>query len=469
MSKVKYQLHFYSMYDHTGICRNLENMAAQGWMLEKTGTFCWKYRKCEPQKVHFAINYFPKASEFASGPTEEQKIMFEYCERAGWKHISTVAQMQIFCNEQENPIPLETDAATQVEIISKAMKSSFLPAQILLFLIGVLQLGMALSRFVNHPISALSESMNLFTGLCWIGVILLTGTEFVNYFTWLRKARKAAEEEGRFVKTKSFPKLQIAALVIVFGGMIFSGLASANVAGITSVVFTLIFVPVLFGGVNLMKRFLKRRKVSTGVTRTVTIITSFVLSFSMVFIGVRVVMNVVRDIMEKQSGVETYEYRGMTWESYQDELPLVIEDFMDVGYDEYSYKFEVNETFLAAEYEATQRPRMDALEHPDLYYRIVKVKAPIFYEMCKTEMLEEVERWRNASGYVEAEYRDQYRTVDAKIWQADAAYREHRGDEPQNRFLICWGNKLVEIAFDTFEEGITEEIVSVVVEKLKDF
>ena len=56
MSKVKYQLHFYSMYDHTGICRNLENMAAQGWMLEKTGTFCWKYRKCEPQKVHFAIN-----------------------------------------------------------------------------------------------------------------------------------------------------------------------------------------------------------------------------------------------------------------------------------------------------------------------------------------------------------------------------------------------------------------------------
>ena len=253
MSKIRYQLHFYSMYDHTGICRNLENMAAQGWMLEKTGTFCWKYRKCEPKKVHFAINYFPKASEFASEPTEEQKIMFEYCEQAGWKHISTVAQMQIFCNEQENPVPLETDAATQVEIISKAMKSSFLPAQFLLFVIGVLQLGMALSRFLNHPISALSENMNLFTSLCWAGVILLTGTEFVNYFTWLRKARKAAEEEGRFVKTKSFPKLQIAALVIVLGGMIFSVLASANVASITSVVFTLIFVPVLFSGVNLMK------------------------------------------------------------------------------------------------------------------------------------------------------------------------------------------------------------------------
>ena len=84
-------------------------------------------------------------------------------------------------------------------------------------------------------------------------------------------------------------------------------------------------------------------------------------------------------------------------------------------------------------------------------------------------MLEEVERWRNASGYVEAEYRDQYRTVDAKIWQADAAYREYRGDEPQNRFLICWENKLVEIAFDTFEDGITDEIISIAAEKLKEF
>ena len=99
-------------------------------------------------------------------------------------------------------------------------------------------------------------------------------------------------------------------------------------------------------------------------------------------------MNVVRNIMEKQSGVETYEYRGMTWEVYHDELPLIIEDFM---------------------------------------------------------------------------------TVDSKIWQADEAYREYRGDEPQNRFLICWGNKLVEIAFDTFEDGITDEIISIVAEKLKDF
>lgn len=469
MSKVKYILHFFSMYDHTGIKNHLEKMAAKGWMLEKTGTFAWKYRKCEPKKVHFAINYFPKASEFAPGPTEEQKTMFEYCEQVGWKLVSTVAQMQIFCNEQENPIPLETDAAVQVEVITKAMKSSFLPAQIFLCVLGVLQFGMFLNRFYKSPISVLTEGINLFSGLCWIGVIFLSAMEFINYFIWLKKARIAAIEEGRFVETRGFPKIQITALVIVLIGMIFAGVSSANVAGISSVVFTLIFVPILFGGVNLMKEFLKRQKVSTGVTRTITIATSFVLSFSMMFLGVRVVMNGVRDVMEKQSGVETYEYRGITWEIYHDELPLILEDFVDVDYENYSYQLEVNETFLAAEYEATQRPKMDALEYPDLDYRIVKVKVPFFYEMCKKEMLEEIERWRNTSGYVEEQYRDQYTAIDAEIWQADAVYREYRGDEPQNHFLICWGNKIVEISFYTFEDGIQEEWIPIVAKKLKDF
>ncbi len=456
MSRVKYKLHFYSMYDHTGICKHLEDMAAKGWMLEKTGTFFWKYRKCEPKEVHFAINYFPKASEFAPEPTEEQKLMFEYCEQAGWKLVDVVAQMQIFYNAQEHPVPLETDAVTQVEIIAKAMKSSFLPAQILLGVIGVLQLGMFIWRFAEHPINVLTDGMNLFTGLCWIGVILFTGLEFVNYFTWLKRARVAAREEGNFVKTRSFPKFQIAMVVIVIVGFVLAGLASANIAGISTIIFTLIYVPLLFAGVNLMKRFLKSRKVSTGVNRTITIATSFVLSFSIMFLGVRFVMNNVRNVMEKQAGVETYEHRGMTWEVYHDELPLVVEDFAEVDYDQYSCQLEVSETFLAAEYEATQRPRMDALEYPDLEYRIVRVKVPLFYEMCKQEM-------------IEGRYRAQYQAVDAEIWQADEAYREYREEEPQNRFLICWGNKLAEISFATFEDGITDEMISIAAEKLKDF
>ena len=466
MRNVKYKLFFFSMYDHTGICKHLENRAAKGWMLEKTGTFAWKYRKCEPKQVHFSINYFPKASEFAPGPTEEQKTMFSYCEQAGWKHIDTVAQMQIFCNEGQEPVPLETDAATQVDIISKAMKSSFLPAQILLFALGVIQLGMFLVRFLEHPIRILTNKMNLCSGVCWIGVIFLTVMEFANYFTWLKKARIAAAEEGRFVETKSFPKVQMAVLVIVFGMMIYAGLSSADVAGISTLMFVLLYIPILFGGVNLMKRFLKSWKVSTGVTRTLTFATSFVLSFALMFLGVRLVMNTVQDAMRKQSDVETYEHGGITWEIHHDELPLILEDFMDVDYEEYSYELKVNETLFAAEYEASQSPKMDALTYPDLDYRIVEVKVPLFYEMCRDEMMEEVERWRNASGYIEEEFRNQYKETDARIWKAEEAYREYVGNEPLANYLICWDNKVLEISFD---QSPTEEQIGIVVDKLKEF
>lgn len=50
--------------------------------------------------------------------------------------------------------------------------------------------------------------------------------------------------------------------------------------------------------------------------------------------------------------------------------------------------------------------------------------------MRRNEMMEEVERWRNASGYIEEEFRNQYKETDAKIWKAEEAYREYVGNEP---------------------------------------
>ena len=52
----------YAAYDRAGIVRHLEKMAAKGWMLEKMSAFGWRFRRIAPQKIHFSVNYFPKAS-----------------------------------------------------------------------------------------------------------------------------------------------------------------------------------------------------------------------------------------------------------------------------------------------------------------------------------------------------------------------------------------------------------------------
>ncbi|MBR4036702.1 MAG: hypothetical protein IKJ05_08270 [Oscillospiraceae bacterium] len=40
--------------------------------------------------------------------------------------------MQIFYNENENPVPLETDPMVQVNTIHSAMKKNFIPSSLLM-------------------------------------------------------------------------------------------------------------------------------------------------------------------------------------------------------------------------------------------------------------------------------------------------------------------------------------------------
>ena len=60
----KRELNLYAFYDHTGLERHLEKMAANGWMLESIGTYALRYRRCEPKKLRFAVVYYPKTDSF---------------------------------------------------------------------------------------------------------------------------------------------------------------------------------------------------------------------------------------------------------------------------------------------------------------------------------------------------------------------------------------------------------------------
>ena len=50
MSETKREwLPLYSFYDRSGVAHHLEEMAAEGWMLESLGTYSWRYRRMEPK------------------------------------------------------------------------------------------------------------------------------------------------------------------------------------------------------------------------------------------------------------------------------------------------------------------------------------------------------------------------------------------------------------------------------------
>ena len=138
MRKTKRRLETLSFYDHTGISSHLEKMAAKGWMLERVANYGWIYRRMEPRKLRFAVSYYPKASEYDPEYPDSQQTFHEFCAHTGWKLVCTTFQMQVFCNENEDPVPIETDPVLEVETIHAAMMKHFFWGHLVLLALSVI-------------------------------------------------------------------------------------------------------------------------------------------------------------------------------------------------------------------------------------------------------------------------------------------------------------------------------------------
>lgn len=106
MREVKRVFTKFSFYDPRTIEKKLEEMAAKGWMIRKTGNLFWTYERTEPQKLRFAVTYFPGASELDPRPSEKQLDKEAFCAQDGWELVLRWDAMQIFCTRRRTPSPL---------------------------------------------------------------------------------------------------------------------------------------------------------------------------------------------------------------------------------------------------------------------------------------------------------------------------------------------------------------------------
>ena len=114
----------------------------------------------------------------------------------------------------------------------------------------------------------------------------------------------------------------------------------------------------------------------------------------------------------------------------------------------------------------TQRPRFDVegeTHYPELRYRVVEVKLPFLYNMCRWQM--EKDLTQAAHLEIPYEYRDKLEAVDAAPWGAEEAYYvvNDSNDWESNRFYLCYEDRFVDITFDW---TVTEEQKTIVASKL---
>ena len=172
----------FSFYDHTGMEKHLEKMARKGWMLEEISNTTWRYRKIEPKELHFSVSFDTRASEFEPEPTEEQMIFQEFCQRSGWKLAAASGRMQIFYNEEEDPLPIQTDPEMEVRMVDKRARR-MAPFYVIFLVLGFLIGGGWCYSLVYTPIKALTTPSGVLLGLSWLCLFVYSAADLIVYYT----------------------------------------------------------------------------------------------------------------------------------------------------------------------------------------------------------------------------------------------------------------------------------------------
>ena len=461
MSRKKVRLEALSFYDHTAITSHLEKMASKGWMIERIANFGWIYRAIEPKQLRFAVSYYPKASEFDPEPSEAQKTFLDFCSYSGWTLACTSAQMQIFYNDRQDPIPIETDPLLELETIHKACKRTFFPTQAMLLILGLIMGTFFVMNLLADPIDILASYNQLVTGICWMLVILGTVTEFITYFRWRKKALIAAQQ-GVFLNTIGTTRLQKTFLIIL---AVLMGYYAVNVIFSSDPLIKFVaicmglYIVVLYVGVDGAKQLMKRLKFATGLNHFLTFTVSFVLAFAM--IGGIIVLTLKLNDSGLFNSNKEIRRAGLSLSADTDEIPLRVEDLLETDYDGYITQLSIEESILLARYEMDQYPDFDSpnfLELPSMDYMIVQVKMPWLYETCKNTIFKKLD---DSEDELEMpEFAKVLRQEDASIWGAKEVYRQWYLDGSiVNRYMLCYEDRIITITFDWEVSDAQKQII----------
>ena len=444
MKEIKRCFCNFSFYDQQTIQEKLEEMAEKGWMLEKPGSFMWTYKRAEAKKLRFSVTYFPSASDFDPGPTDGELTKIDYCRQDGWNLVTSWGVMQIFCNEDLNAVPIETEPVMQVENICRSMKKNVLFPQAVLGGMHLWNVIIRFSQWRRDPVGELSNPFSIYSVLMFSVLTLACLYEIGFYFCWSRKAKAAAQNDGVFLPIRSKPAASWILLAVSALLLILSYTALQGPLGFTAL--WLCMTPFIIVIGNLLKSALKKRGVSRNVNRIVSVCAVVLLTFLMLgLMSAAIIQGRVRFNSEKNV-IGTYDLYGRTREIYNDPLLLEIEDLADADA-QWSKEAGHQETFLLSSTEyrqyAVPTDGNDNVDECKLEYTVTEVKQDFMYDFIKRAVLNS----RQDEVHDNFVFTDHYEPIDASIWNADDAYQLHWSDSVLNTYLIFWGNWIIEIKF----------------------
>lgn len=407
----------FAFYDRTNLEKFLEEQAAEGWMFQEQKGGTMEFYRISPSKIHFSVVYY-RSPVAKNALTADQVEFLEYCARTGWYLVDTEQRKMILSNQQENPIPIETDPKIQLDNIHKSLKKQNLSWMIAFFVLGItnsLLFGLNLSLGIVHMSTGSNSIHFIMMGTFYCATSL---PDIIGYYRWRRKALIAAQE-GIFYETRIDNTLYYIFLFFAY----LATIATMTFSVDPTLIGVVIAVIVVSLGLTLwyvVRRIF--RKTHPAVFRQV-IQTS--LGLFEILVLLVMLVNPFFPVMYSMDDAP----------AHPSDMPLSITELIDSDFYDYTNDKYSQRTILLTQDEYRQEALNDS-DLPGLYYTITYIHADFLYDACQKDLLKDFARHGEAIA------------VDASGWNAEAAYQLYAHGSIQNDYLLCYDGHFVEIRFD---------------------
>lgn len=188
--------------DIEGMQTWLEDMAAEGLLLEKDSIFCgfWSFIKTNPQKMIYRLEVAARGGIFSDSTDTPREDILETAEAMGWEYVTRYKFFYIYCSSDLQAVPLNTDPEIQAITIKRLKRERRNELIWELVYIAILILLGSNNRY--FMLSAVTISP-LFS-LAFLGIFLLFAITPLMHLVYLRQYEKRLKDGGNLDQRKNW-------------------------------------------------------------------------------------------------------------------------------------------------------------------------------------------------------------------------------------------------------------------------
>ncbi len=464
----------FPFYDYPGVEQYLEDMGLQGWMLEKYSWGIWKFRKAEPQNVHYEVVYDRQRDLLPSKRTEQR----EKIAQGEWTLCAEWKDTEIYHSMQAETYAIGGDAAKRLELMHRYRGGRTQVCNLVLFVLLCAVVFFDVKEIAANPVKLLSMNTKLAVLTIWIVLAVHAIWEWFEYRHWRKNMKEVLSNE--VVKNASGYHTSYQARQILMGmALLFAVVAYWLDGGWQLVMVLLFFVAVLGGGCWIARWIARKSKFTTEGENIIGAVTVCVIMFLLLF-GLSNSTGFQKALFSKEEPIDIVYIGNNQYPIYNDDMLVTIEELgVAAGDSKYTKKVDEQESFLLKRTLAQQAviPYSHKIPYdmakPEISYELVDVKAGFLYDICKdsveNRLITHVRQGHLYNSVLQSAIDDfapttleaQYSKVEALSDDMVSVYRiEHQENDDAYGYLLLWPDRIAAVCM-TYEAS-EEQLVIII-------